>query len=68
LSQSPVRPRGNVSESKPVRRTDCHGTARLAMTGMDGAAMPQSLVIASEARQSTGRMDCHGAGAPRNGD
>jgi hypothetical protein len=45
---------------------DCHGAARLAMTGMVGVAvlqafatMPKILVIASEARQSTGRTNCH---------
>jgi hypothetical protein len=49
---------------------DCHGAARLAMTGMGGIAMlqifaatPRTLVIASEARQSMGRMDCHGLAA-----
>jgi hypothetical protein len=41
---------------------DCHGAARLAMTGMEGiamprafAAIPKTFVIASEARQSMGR-------------
>jgi hypothetical protein len=50
-----------------MERVDCHGPSGLAMTGMEGVAMPQTFttmpktfVIASEARQSTGRMDCHG--------
>ncbi|MDR2093465.1 MAG: hypothetical protein LBP58_09175 [Azoarcus sp.] len=51
----------------------CHGASRLAMTGMDGittfqtfAAMPQTLVIASEAWQSRNRYELPRRYVPRN--